>query len=176
MKSEAGFTLVEMLVGLLVLSFTALALSAALSSAFTSFTKIRSVNQGLLETHYLKQLLSDVGRSYYYDGTESGLKGELRVKFKPDVTLVSQAGPNVLILENPQTTDETIWQSPEPIRLSVGRPHLQFIEPENRSIPLKPYLVVETLRDDVWQMKVQVPLIVSRDPGCQYDIVGRRCR
>lgn len=176
-RNDAGFTLVEMLVGLLVLSFSAIALSTTLSSAFSSFKKVQSVNKDILDIQHLSLVLSDIGRSYFFQNIESDVDKETRIRFEPDTILMTQDTPTYsLILRQTNTPEQIIWESPNPIELSIESLTVGTPNRSRRQIASRPHLVVKTLSDDIWIVKAQAPLIVSESAECQYDIVGRRCR
>ena len=56
--SDSGFTLVEMLVGLVVLSFFAIILGTTLSGSFKSYEAVNSKSKTVIESHFLRKALN----------------------------------------------------------------------------------------------------------------------
>ena len=164
-----GFTLIEMLVGLLVLSFATIALSLTLSTAFNSFERLRDVAKTLSSEAYLNSAFELIGNGYHFDGQSKGRGGDTHFTFTPGLTLIApETSSYKLKLSGETIREQTIYHSDQPIRLRIDR--------QVDDKPSKPVLILERQQGSVWSEIARQPLWVSADPSCRYDLVGHRCR
>lgn len=149
METENGFTLVEMLVGLIVLSLTAVILSGTIGDGFHSYNRIADVNDRLETERHLRKAMSTYVSSQYFDQT--------------DAETENVQAPLVLKENNiyqVRVGEFTLFESENPLRFR----HVST------------YLQLEIYKDENWKILERVLKPITVEPFCRYDIVGRRCR
>ena len=152
-ENDDGFTLVEMLVGLLVLSLTAVILSSTMGTAFKSYQSLRSAADGLQADRDIRKALERASSEVYFES------------FNSDFSSIELGSSTFEIFENNQkytvgSGGYEIFTSDNPVRFSV-----------NNSV-----LKLEVKNLDGWEVLLQVPRGKTVEPFCRYDVVGRRCR
>ena len=160
---DNGFTLVEVLVGLLVLSFTAIVMSSTMGNAFSNFAHVRSVSHDYQAQREFQSVLDTLGREEIFRQI-SGNELSKKVDFSSGVRLAIENG-NRAILTDKWGQTFMVYESNRIIdlRLSGGQASRQI-------------LTVYTGSDDEERIIAQAILIANVDVNCRYDIVGRRCR
>gem|GEM_PF-6424459 len=182
-KREAGFTLVEVLVGLLVLSFAASTLAMTLSGAFQSYGKVNHLAADISEQERLTAALDGLAEAEY-------LLFDERRRDRSDETLEAlqfESGAQLVIEETDvgaelQLVDErneaqTLFSSDHELALYVkAHPLPPGQRLSNLTYHRKRALQLIEVIDGQDYERAFVPLRVSIARDCQYDIVGRRCR
>lgn len=181
-SQDSGFTLVEVLVGLLVLSLSALALSTTLSSAFLSHTRIKGVTSVICQSSKVEDVLRKISRTEYLKAEQdpNGEFGELQFYLHDGrvLSVVHQSDTYFLKLFAAQDDPLGIklYESVLPLRLKFLKLQSRGNRYTQTSNSVGKVMALEQRKDDIWENIAIAPIIVSVPPGCQYDIVGRRCR
>lgn len=178
--SESGFTLIEMLIGLLVLSFSALALSTTLTSAFQSHQKIEAYAKKVSSYDRLSSVLREIGRSQFvkHDANTAMIETRIPLANAQSLSISNDNDSYTLSIEdNAQNiTAITLLESQNPLRFQFETAVPDSNQRLSSQARQDKFLAVESKVDNNWAPIISVPLLVAVQPDCRYDIVGRRCR
>ena len=176
-RGDAGFTLVEVIVGLLVLSFAALALSATLSSAVRSYDRIKNANHHMRAQINFQKTLEELGRQRFWTGDTTVPNGPTTLTFEGGLRVsLIEAGQSEVILEREDSRPEILWQDDRGVKLSVERHAAIYGSANDWGLATKPILHVQVYDGRAWVTLARAGLLVSKPSNCQYDVVKRRCR
>ncbi len=187
---NAGFTLTEILVALMVLGATAGTMSTTMGTAFKSYERLESSSSDLRERSKLNKVMAEVsGRTWLANGkTKEKTLDEISVDGPYFSKLVIEGNNSeiwVLSAVSDQIDKTEILTSRSELRFrALGKRRKTGV---NRTTPYDYHtLVLEQLANSQnnlegglesdWQVVISTALKVDVNPACRFDIVGRQCR
>jgi len=188
---NAGFTLTEMLVALMVLGTAAGTMSTTMGTAFKSYERLESSSSDLQKQSKLNKVMAEVsGRTWLADGkTQEKILDEVTVNGSYFSKLIIENIDDeiwILSAANEQAGKTVIFTSGSELRFrALGARRKTGV---NRTAPYDYHtLVLERLNrglrneldgnlNNDWQVVVSTALKVDVNPACRFDIVGRQCR
>lgn len=188
---NAGFTLTEILVALMVLGATAGTMSTTMGTAFKSYERLESSSSELRERSKLNKVMAEIsGYTWLADGKT----------IDKTLSVIYVNGPyfSKLVIED---VDREIWVL-SAVSDQVGKTEILTSSSElrfralgerrktgvNRTAPYDYHTLVlervtnglqnklEVGLEDDWQVIISTALKVDVNPACRFDIVGRQCR
>lgn len=176
MDDEAGFTLTEVLVGLIILGIFASLVSATLSGGFQAYRTINDTATEVDDAEGLQRALSVIGRQSFL--VSENLQTDTQIlTFETGATLsVRPEADKYKLLWIAETGSETVLETTQKLRLRVGQSNISSQQRRVGSTNFKKLLIVEENRGSDWVELASSPLVVTARSDCRFDIIGQRCR
>ncbi len=162
-NSDAGFSLAEVLVSLLVLSFVSAALVATFGQGVLGYKKLDDTYDRQLRLIEMTALFEGIGETEYLTARYSEDISELELSGARRIFINEQGEQWSVFFEGAGSGAQVLYVSKMPLRINY-----QFGEPSQ--------LALEQKKAEDWKALVKVAVLVTTSPECQFDVVARRCR
>jgi len=176
MENEAGFTLIEVLVGLVILGIFAGLVSVSLSGGLQAYNGMRITSSEVNQLQSLQRSLAFIGRQSFLS-SENVQNGTSVLVFETDEKLSIQLeGDRYKLLWSGETGAETVFETKTEMRLRVGQlPELSKGERVGNGNS-RQFIILEQRGEKQWGVLGSAPLVITAPSSCRYDIIGQRCR